>query len=69
MQIKFVELKCSLIIDIIMLFAMFQSVVDIVETEKLNGAMEMEMETKTKTHSNLGLENAESSCTSVRTAF
>jgi hypothetical protein len=52
-----------------MLFAMFQSVVDIVETEKLNGAMEMEMETKTKTHSNLGLENAESSCTSVRTAF
>jgi hypothetical protein len=52
-----------------MLFAMVQSVVDIVETEKLNGAMEMEMEmeTKTKTHSNLGLE--ESSCISVRTAF
>lgn len=67
MQIKFVELNCSLIIDIIMLFAMVQSVVDIVETEELNGAMEMEMETKTKTHSNLGLE--ESSCTSVRTAF
>jgi len=69
MQIKFVELNCSLIIDIIMLFAMVQSVVDIVETEKLNGAMEMEMEmeTKTKTHSNLGLE--ESSCISVRTAF
>jgi hypothetical protein len=67
MQIKFVELNCSFIIDIIMLFAMVQSVVDIVETEKLNGAMEMEMETKTKTHSNLGLE--ESSCTSVRTAF
>jgi hypothetical protein len=67
MQIKFVELNCSLIIGIIMLFAMVQSVVDIVETEKLNGAMEMEMETKTKTHSNLGLE--ESSCTSVRTAF
>jgi hypothetical protein len=67
MQIKFVELNCSFIIDIIMLFAMVQSVVDIVETEKLNGAMEMEMETKTKTHSNLGLE--ESSCISVRTAF
>lgn len=46
-----------------------ESVVDIVETEKLNGAMEMEMETKTKAHSNLGLENAESSCTSKTTQW
>lgn len=46
-----------------------ESVVDIVETEKLNGAMEMEMETKTKTHSDLGLENAESSCTSKSTQW
>lgn len=46
-----------------------ESVVDIVETEKLNGAMEMEMETKTKTHGNLGLENAESSCTSESTQW
>ncbi|KAB5513877.1 hypothetical protein DKX38_027783 [Salix brachista] len=43
-----------------MLFAMAQSAVDTAETTKMNGAMEME--TKTNTHSNLSLENAESSC-------
>ncbi|KAJ6295411.1 hypothetical protein OIU78_023435 [Salix suchowensis] len=37
-----------------------ESAVDIVETKKLNGAVEME--TKTNTHSNLSLEHAESSC-------
>ncbi|KAG5225238.1 disease resistance protein [Salix suchowensis] len=37
-----------------------KSAVDTAETTKLNGAMKME--TKTNTHSNLSLENAESSC-------
>ncbi|KAJ6673959.1 hypothetical protein OIU85_012922 [Salix viminalis] len=39
-----------------------ESAVDTEETEKLNGGTEME--TKKNTHSNLGLENAESSCKS-----
>ncbi|KAF9662101.1 hypothetical protein SADUNF_Sadunf18G0018300 [Salix dunnii] len=44
-----------------------ESAVDIVETKKLNGAMEME--TTTKTHSNLSLENAESSCKTKTTEW